>query len=101
MDDAERVEVLERRQERREHGADRVRLAHRAAAPVELAEDVAARRELGDEVDAGGVLEGREEAQDVRVVERRVDSYLAAHLVRVELRELRAVVDLERDLLMY
>lgn len=89
---------LQRAEEGRQHLAHGVGLAHRAAAPVELAEDVAAARVLGDQVDAGGVLEGGEELEHVRVVERAVDAHLALHLVVVERAQLAAVVHLDRDL---
>ena len=71
---------LQRAQKGRQHLAHGVGLAHRAAAPVELAKDVAAARVLGDQVDAEAVLKGGVELEHVRVVERAVDAHLAPHL---------------------
>ena len=97
VDDPQRVQVRHGVEARRHHLARDRRLLQLPAGPLEGLVEVPAGSILLHQVDVVLVLEGREQVDDVRVGQPRVEADLARHLVPVELREARLPVELERD----
>mmetsp|Transcript_21320 Transcript_21320/g.46573 ORF Transcript_21320/g.46573 Transcript_21320/m.46573 type:complete len:602 (-) Transcript_21320:1145-2950(-) len=97
--DAARMQVVQGEQEGVQHHLHRLPLAEAAAVLVQQAVKVTALRVLLNQDHVGALLEGGEEVDDVLVLQARVHSDLAVHLVVVELTQVLHVVHLERHLL--